>query len=204
MTTIVTLKSGAYAIYDANGVKILQCNEPINTFNEVVKNIGVDTENVQIIDAETFPDVLGDKYITKSVTEAGQTNLESVIDKVNASISGIHDSEMQTYEDAGVLNGQTDDEAFEEAGIDATQSAKVPVGNVELPDIGDLVYVEGVRGVLRVITGGVGTVSLINADDHNTLIELEEIPGQYFSWDSLRCEQDELKSKYGYKPASMV
>jgi len=203
MTTIVTLKSGAYAIYDTEGIKIVQCNEPINTFNEVVKNIGIDTENVQIIDDETFPDVFCDKYITTTVTENGQTNLDNVINIVNASISG-HDREMKMYEDAGILDSVL--EIDTNAGnvyvsVPKEQSTKEPVGNIEIPLIGDLVYVEGVRGVLRIITGGVGTVAMIN--DDNSLIELEEIPGQYFSWDDLKCEQDELKSKYGYKPASM-
>jgi hypothetical protein len=121
------------------------------------------------------------------------------------------------------------------------QSSNEPVGSVLIPKLGDLIYVEGVNGNLRIITGGVGTVAMIydntnsNVEDDatdeveyfsrdekyyydeefedeefeddvvkNILIELEEIPGQYFSWNELCPMQEDLKIKYGYKPTMVL
>lgn len=223
MVTIVTKSnSQAYAIYVDNR-KIVECAEPETTFNELIRNIGIDTTNVQIVEMTSYPVTLGTvigAILQDVIAEATvPVSLDSIIDLVNASmISGpnknrlsisVTDEQENDEEEEG--NEQHDDED----GEDNT----APIGNVEIPKVGNLIYVDGVDGFLRKITGGIGTVHVVYNADANTehvsvqgiddendrmLIELEEIPGVYFSWTNLRDKQSELKAKYGYKPVCSI
>lgn len=240
MTTIVTKpNSQAYAIY-VDGRKIVECPSPETTYNELVKNIGIDTTQVQVIEMESFPPTIGGApqgTIVQSIvqeviaenTPANTENIDDVIARVNAGIAAPNINKHKAHtERAASVSANTE-----------TATVKVenePIGNVEVPKIGDLIYVDGLDGILRKITGGVGTVHLVyNANDKvevssklvenpnfdeededsaefieetetgtNILVELEEIPGAYFSWSEIKSRQTELKAKYGYKPVCVI
>lgn len=218
MTTIVTRpESKAYAIYSDNR-KVVECYTPETTYNELVKNLGVDTTNVQVIELEYFPDVLGVVTYNRPQPEIAaqpETDIDAVIAKVNDAMNAPNRGSDATV--SRDPQGITQDNVINE-----------PVGNTDKPKLGDLVYVAGIDGILRKITGGVGTVHMVyNSDEcveanigdvenddivlgdedvvvNNVLIELEEIPGVYFSWNELKNSQTELKAKYGYKPACVI
>jgi hypothetical protein len=240
MTTIVTKpNSQAYAIY-VDGRKIVECPSPETTYNELVKNIGIDTTQVQIIEMDSFPTSIGgapqgtivQEIVQEVIAENTTQNTESVDDiiaRVNAGIAAPNINKHKAHtERAASVSANTE-----------TATVKVdnePVGNVDVPKLGDLIYVDGLDGILRKITGGVGTVHLVyNANDKvevattsvpnpdfdeddedseefidkvetgsNILVELEEIPGAYFSWTEIKSRQTELRAKYGYKPACVV
>lgn len=240
MTTIVTKKNSQdYAIY-VDGRKIVECGTPETTYNELVKNIGVDTTNVQIIEMESFPTNIGtpqgtivQDIVQEVIRENAPTDVEDIINSVNATITAPnlskHKERVATTATASVS---------ENTETAQTSVSNEPIGNVEVPKLGDLVYVDGMDGILRKITGGVGTVHLVyNANDKvevgtemvanpehdedeeddnepefinqsivgsNILIELEEIPGVYFSWAGIKDNQTQLKAKYGYKPAYVI
>lgn len=110
--------------------------------------------------------------------------------------------------------------------------SKTPIGQVETPNVGDLIYIETVKGILSTIIGGVCTVSMVHVDEteivtdtlthsydfeneydedveediteSNILVEIEEFPGRYFSWSLLRQKQDELQELFGYTPARLI
>jgi len=223
MTTIVTQPdSKSYAIY-SNNRKIVECNDPETTYNELVKNLGVDTSNVQIIEMDYFPDTLGNisniAYIEGSAVLTKNNNIDNIIDQINADMQAPNLGKHKSRTNTTVDNSQTVETSQQTT--EDTINMNVPVGNVETPKLGDLIYVTGLDGILRKITGGIGTVHLVynsnkdieNLDDEsneatvsnkNILVELEEIPGTYFSWSEIKDKQLELKAKYGYKPVCVI
>ncbi len=79
-----------------------------------------------------------------------------------------------------------------------------PVGEVEQPEIGDLIYVECIQGILKNVFGGVATVSNVVEDNDNIMICIDEMPGLFVNWSDLRYKQNDFKNKYGYKPAMFI
>lgn len=288
MTTVVTLRdSNAYAIY-SDGIKVIECLNPEVTFNEVIKETGLN-HNVFVYEMNTLPNstpVNGSTPDEESTEEEStETNYKNIsllkahtdfqnkidqfvnnnnidfdkikssddidFDKINTSITfdvpnmgayknhhsvGVH-MDVNPENATGLIHiGGSKDlpyskeyvlsnyEKEEEKSIETPK----PVGEVSKPNIGDLIYIEGVQGILKTVTGGVGTVSMVYTDTNssldietydeehwpgnvedisskeNLLIELEEIPGVYHSWNELRYKQSELQSKYGYKPACIL
>lgn len=243
MTTILTKSnSRAYAIY-VDGRKIVECNEPESSYNDLVKNIGINIDKVQVFEADSFPmqidttsgtlkempyvqGILHEVISEHDRNEDRQPgDLDSIIANVNASITAknlgaykavTERNDIEDYKGEGTVHLEVSD----------AKSVKEPVGNVPVPKLGDLVYVEGLQGFLKTVTGGVGTVHMVyegknnvpvaeyndfEDDDYtltqnqsNLLIELEEVPGAYFNWNDLKNAQIELKAKYGYKPACLV
>ena len=126
-----------------------------------------------------------------------------------------------------------EDEPKENVNESTNDTVNEPVGNVECPEVGDLVYIDGQNGLLSTITGGVCTVSMIyksedpvvvdtiehavyneewdeeeeeieEITENNILFEVDEFPGTYFSWTMLKDKQELLQLKYGYKPACKI
>lgn len=247
MTTILTKpNSKAYAIY-VDGRKVVECNEPESSYNDLVKNIGINIDKVQVFESETFPmsidttngtlkempfvqSILNEVILEHDKNEDAQPT--HIIDDVIALVNG-----SMTAKNLGAYKKVTERNDIEDYRAESTsekhgegnveeKSNKEPVGNVPIPQLGDLVYVEGLQGFLKTVTGGVGTVHMVytgknnvptqefshDDDDENDvtssgtnlLIELEEVPGAYFNWNDLKDAQGALKSKYGYKPACLV
>jgi len=223
MTTIVTKSnSKAYAIY-VDGRKIVECAEPETSANELVKNLGIPIKEVQVIEMATFPTTIGTGLLVGSIAReilqeviTEKTGIDDIINKVNSATLAPNAGKYKKHivssdnEDAPWPSSSNDSEDNEQS-VDNT----VPVGNVEIPKLGNLVYVNGFDGFLRKITGGIGTVHMVfdeetkaevKPDDEpeSVLVELEEVPGVYFSWNELKDEQAELKNKYGYKPVCSI
>lgn len=204
-------------ILDKNSIKFAHTQFQVKIENQ--------TENTHEISQ------LIDDY-KKNITFDDNTGLIDVnvdtFDKINDSID-FHTPNMSAYNRQNV--GVQLDLPTEKTLIVNDESISIvqnePIGNIDVPKIGDLVYIEGVQGILKTVMGGVGTVGMVffnkinndfEEDDDNVeeediedieiksniLIELEEIPGQYFSWDELKSKQNDLKLKYGYKPAMIL
>lgn len=219
MTTIVTKKNSlAYAIY-VEGQKIAECFEPVATSNELVKNLGVDITEVQVIEMESFPTFIGQGHLVGFIAQeiakeviTEQTDIDSIINKVNA---GIKAPNQNKRSNRNSVVDETSDEKESSYGTEETTDNTTPVGNVEIPGLGNLVYVNGFDGFMRKIAGGIGTVHLVYDEETkqqvkdgdepgSVLVELEEIPGIYFSWNTVKDEQEKLKEKYGYKPVCSI
>lgn len=210
MTTIVTKKgSQSYAVY-VDGRKIAECAIPETSSNELVKNLGIDISEVQVVEMDSFPAIIGTGHLVGSIvqeivkdtiTEKSSNDIDDVINTVNAGMSAKNIGKYNRHE---IVDEYEDTELENEDEIDNTK----PVGNIKIPALGNLVYVDGFDGFLRKITGGIGTVHLVFDEEtkqevkhgdepESILVELEEVPGVYFTWNS---EQEQLKEKYGYKP----
>lgn len=215
-----------------NGEMIVKCVEPFVPFKDLLINLGFDlnVERVEIHEGDNITDGAFNN------TEDSD-DIDSVIKSMNNSFSAPN---LGKYKQTFDSNDDKDDNVQSSLN-DNTNSKKqeskkesnVPVGSVECPNEGDLIYVDGIVGVLSKITGGVGTVMTIyksndpitiytenasfdedddyedyedddyedqNICENNILVELEEVPGHYFSWSLLRSKQDALQKKYGYKP----
>jgi hypothetical protein len=168
MTTIVTkANTQAYAIYVDNR-KIVECQNPETTYNELVKNIGIDTTNVQIVEMDSFPATLNGQepqgtvlqnIVSEVIEERTVGNIDDIINAVNSTTTAPN---INKYK--GIVERQSSG-VNQPVGVPGAQSNE-PVGNVEVPKLGDLVYVDGLDGILRKITGGVGTVHMVyNAQD---------------------------------------
>lgn len=232
MITIVTKhSSNAYAIY-SDSEKIVECNDPEVTYNELVKSLFVNKSQVRIIEFTHFPTYLPfifqyeQETILQDTIEEETTSLEDVINAVNAKIHAPNlgaykknhnvDYEIETYD-----NTEIEEDVVE-------GNSNEPVGDVDVPNVGDLIYVEATKGILRVTTGGVATVSTVfkqtlegtmqvlsEEDEENELepelielenimVETEEMPGVYFNWSELRNKQNDLKKAFGYKPSTVL
>lgn len=245
MTTILTKpNSKAYAIY-VDGRKVVECNEPESSYNDLVKNIGINIDKVQVFESETFPmsidtaggtlkempfvqSILNEVILEHDKNEDAQpSDLDSIIAKVNGTMTAGNLGAYKKVTERNDIDDYTKTNETATVAIVEEKSNKEPVGNVPVPQLGDLVYVEGLQGFLKTVTGGVGTVHMVytgknnvptqefsHDDDEdendftssgtNLLIELEEVPGAYFNWNDLKDAQSALKSKYGYKPACLV
>ena len=227
--------SGKSYTIEVNGKIIVQCNDPIIPFKDLLLHLGFDLSknkveiydggNVTSIEAEnTNVDVDVDSVIES-------TDLDSVISSMNDTfVSPNLGKYRETFENKEITYiGQ---KIIQEKTSTKTESKHEPVGSVDCPNEGDLIYVDGITGILSKVIGGVGTVMTVyksgveidvDTDDRedwdsdededeeyfetteeNILIELEEIPGHYFSWSLLRNQQATLKNKYGYKPACKI
>lgn len=246
MTTILTKQnSKAYAIY-VDGRKVVECNEPESSYNDLVKNIGINIDKVQVFESETFPmsidtaggtlkempfvqSILNEVISEHDKNEDAQPThiIDDVIALVNGSMTAKNLGAYKKVTERNNIDDYTKTNETATVAIVEEKSNKEPVGNVPVPQLGDLVYVEGLQGFLKTVTGGVGTVHMVytgknnvptqefsHEDDEdendftssgtNLLIELEEVPGAYFNWNDLKDAQGALKSKYGYKPACLV
>lgn len=209
--TVITLQNSAYAIY-VDGKKIIQCDSPISTFNTVIKSLNLDGK-VEVHLADVLPNELGDEAYEKELKEAVQESSDIDFDAINGTINF-------NAPNLGAYRKMLSDEPTEEIIENGNESVEEenptytpdfqPVGNVECPQLGDLIYVDGLDGFLAKIRGGVGTVGMVYDNtkaencEQNILIELEEIPGHYFNWNELADIQTDLKEKYGYKPACKI
>lgn len=159
-----------------------------------------------------------------------ETDLD--FDKLNEEIG--FEANTHAYRDTFFNTDTTiEDKPKEDVNKSTNANVNEHVGNVECPEVGDLVYIDGQEGLLSTITGGVCTVSMIYKSDdpvvvdtiehdvyndewdeeeveieeiteNNILFEVDEFPGTYFSWTMLKDKQDELQLKYGYKPACKI
>lgn len=209
--TVITLQNSAYAIY-VDGKKIIQCDSPISTFNTVIKSLNL-VGKVEVHLADVLPNSLGDEAYEKELKEAVEESSDIDFDAINGTINfnapnlGAY-RKMLSDEPTEEIN-ETGNESVEEENRTYTPDFQ-PVGNVECPQLGDLIYVDGLDGFLAKIRGGVGTVGMVYDNTktencvQNILIELEEIPGHYFNWNELADIQTDLKEKYGYKPACKI
>lgn len=207
-TTVITLSnSNAYAIY-VNGKKVIQCDSPMTTFNSIVKSMNLPTP-IEVYSMTHFPEYIENENAPSESKEVSSDDID--FDTVNSKIN-FTAPKLGAYR--AVVNDETpnvEEEYVESDESEETETASFePVGNVEMPSLGDLIYVEGMDGMLAKIRGGVGTVGMVYDNEkaenceQNILIELEEIPGHYFNWNQLADVQDELKAKYGYKPACKI
>lgn len=185
---------------EINGKLIVKCNDALIPFKDLLIHLGYDLSKytVQIMDA--------DDTVNNDTAQEEKTNVDDVILELNGqfkspNLGKYRDTTSASYE---VNEDQEDDYDEDDVAKDNTESKYQPVGNVECPEEGDLIYVDGLAGVLSIITGGVGTVLTIYKNASDILIELEETPGNYFSWNLLKNSQDELKEKYGYKPVCKI
>lgn len=213
--------SGKSYTIEVNGKIIVQCNDPIIPFKDLLLHLGFDLSknkveiydggNVTSIEAEnTNVDVDVDSVIES-------TDLDSVISSMNDTfVSPNLGKYRETFENKEIPKQETKQEKTSTK----TESKHEPVGSVDCPNEGDLIYVDGITGILSNVIGGVGTVMTVyksgveidkdedeeyfETTEENILIELEEIPGHYFSWSLLRSQQATLKNKYGYKPACKI
>lgn len=211
-----------------NGEMIVKCVEQLVPFKELLINLGFDlnTEKVEIHDGSNSENIESSQSIES-------TDVDSVIASMNATFSAPNLGKYkQTFESQTNTQSSLTDDNVNSQKESSKKESNVPVGSVECPNEGDLIYVDGIVGVLSTVTGGVGTVMTIyksndpitvynenssNVDDefdedydedyddqniveNNILVELEEVPGHYFSWSLLRSKQTSLQEKYGYKP----
>lgn len=212
--TVITLQNSAYAIY-VDGKKIIQCDSPISTFNTVIKSLNL-VGKVEVHLADVLPNALGDEAYGKELKEVVVEETSDIdFDAINGTINfnapklGAYRKMLSDEPTEEIIETGTVDESVEEENPTYTPDFQ-PVGNVECPQLGDLVYVDGLDGFLAKIRGGVGTVGMVYDNtkaencQQNILIELEEIPGHYFNWNELAGVQTDLKEKYGYKPACKI
>lgn len=93
-----------------------------------------------------------------------------------------------------------------------------PVGEVDMPQPGDIIYIEGVNNMFTKITGGVVTVhkvlvqeneeTVFNNEeyfyDENIMVYTNEFPNFMINWTEIKDKQELLKEKYGYRPAQKI
>jgi hypothetical protein len=217
-----------------NGNVIVKCNESLVPFKELLQHLGFDlsTNKVEIYDGEGEN---ASKYETTNMSSIDNIdNIDDVIASMNATfVSPNLGKYRETFEDNNSTNIVTEKPAYVEEQHAANHTPKNrPVGSVDCPEEGNLIYVDGIQGVLSNITGGIGTVMTIylsndsivvdnddredwdededyddnysTEEENNILVELEEVPGHYFSWSLLRSQQSVLENKYGYKPVCKI
>lgn len=211
--TVITLQNSAYAIY-VDGKKIIQCDSPMSTFNTVIKSLNL-VGKVEVHLAYVLPNALGDEAFGVELKEVVVEETSDIdFDAINGTIN-FNAPKLGAYRK--MLSDEPTEEINETVTVDETEVENPsyehdfqPVGNVDCPNLGDLVYVDGLDGILAKIRGGVGTVGMVYDNtkaencQQNILIELEEIPGHYFNWNELAGVQTDLKEKYGYKPACKI
>ena len=212
-----------------DGNVIVKCNEALVPFKELLQHLGFDlsTNKVEIYDGENV-------IMSETSNVSSPDNIDDVIASMNATfISPNLGKYRETFEDINSTNTVTEKPAYVEEQNAANHTPKNrPVGSVDCPEEGNLIYVDGIQGVLSNITGGIGTVMtiylsndsiVVDNDDredwdededyddnysieeeNNILVELEEVPGHYFSWSLLRSQQSVLENKYGYKPVCKI
>lgn len=211
--TVITLQNSAYAIY-LDGKKIIQCDSPMSTFNTVIKSLNL-VGKVEVHLADVLPNALGDDAFGEELKQAVEDSTDIDFVAINETINfnapnlGAYRKMLSDEPVDEIIETDTVDESVEEENAYYEPDFQ-PVGNVDCPQLGDLVYVDGLDGFLAKIRGGVGTVGMVYDNtkaencQQNILIELEEIPGHYFNWNDLAYFQTELKEKYGYKPACKI
>jgi hypothetical protein len=244
MNVIVITKrnSASYAIYNESGNCIVRCNDPETTFNDLLKNIGITYTNVFVYEQDSLPL----RYSNVSdIHDSNEDNNDVNFDDINDTIS-FDAPGIDKYRNLVSANIIATPETPEKETVDVVTESKInskkyPVGNVEKPQTGDLIYVDGIKGILKTIFGGVGTVATVYMNDKldmktgtefiedsyldededgeeyeedssyeediiekNILVELEEVPGHFFSWSLLKEQQEELANTYGYKPVSSL
>lgn len=202
-----------------NGKTIVKCNEALVPFKELLQHLGYDlsTVKVEIHDGEG----------AENVEVESASSEDDIIASMNETFVSPNLGKYRTTFENDYVQNPAPEQKTQKQNPESSQKHE-PVGAVECPVEGDLIYVDGIQGVLSTITGGVGTVMTIyhsndtidvDTDDredwdededddcqyeqyqeNNILVELEEVPGHYFSWSLLRSQQSSLKTKYGYKP----
>lgn len=208
--TVITLQNSAYAIY-VDGKKIIQCDSPMSTFNTVIKSLNL-VGKVEVHLADVLPNSLGDEAFGTELKEVVIEESSDIdFDAINGTIN-FNAPKLGAYRK--MLSDEPTQEIVETDIVQEETPSYTPdfqpIGNVECPQLGDLVYVDGLDGFLAKIRGGVGTVGMVYDNtkaencEQNILIELEEIPGHYFNWNELADVQTDLKEKYGYKPACKI
>ena len=169
-----------------------------------------------------------EEFIEKTKNFDNDIDFDKLNDKVNfVANTGKY---KNTFNNDKVF--ETDNVNIEPTVVNKTTTSNAPVGDVDKPNVGDLIYIDSVKGILSTILGGVCTVSMVYESEHaivtdtieyesfgfdieedefdgeveenNILVEIEEFPGRYFSWSLLRDKQNELQKQFGYTPARLI
>lgn len=220
------LGNNSYTI-TVNGELFIQTSNPILNLNEI---INVFKNDALFNDCEIIYKI--EEKVSANINMDLENKSDIDFDKLNEEIG--FEANTHAYRDT-FFNTDTTIKNEPKENVNKSTNANVnePVGNVECPEVGNLVYIDGQEGLLSTITGGVCTVSMIyksedlvvvdtiehdvynevwdeeeveieEITENNILFEVDEFPGTYFSWTMLKDKQDELQLKYGYKPACKI
>lgn len=224
MEVFVNLKdNGGYMITHNDKVIINTSSKPIRTYHEVIDSL---FPNAKVyIDSETCID--NDSKDIKNSKETFENNIN--LDEFNPFKDTV---EFGKYKEtfAHVVFEDDEFEEYNEEPIGKNGTTEPIDGDVDVPSMGDIIYIDGITQTLCKITGGLATVlsvkettdpvvvdTMIDAYDeyseeysekdiceNNVLVELEEFPGTFVSWTMLKEKQDELSDKYNYTTAKKI
>jgi hypothetical protein len=185
MTEVFVTSATSYRIVQ-NGVEIFATENALASMNEVLATFGLNADSVSIYGdhsgsmsndnpagsgLNTYRAAVSDD--TKSIddTAAVQDEAKSIDEIIAEMNGGMKARNADRYREILAQEPETEesteDEAEEETATDEQDESRrhVPVGAVERPEIGDLIYIDGMKSVLRTILGGVATVSAIHDTD---------------------------------------
>jgi len=224
MTEVFITSSTSYRIVK-NGIEIFETKNALASMNDVLNTLGLNADEVSIFSGEgNFAQehsITGIGAYREILTnyDANEDETQSVDEIIAEMNGGMKARNADRYRH--IVTQETPTVEDEEETVTDKQSESnqhVPVGAVERPEIGNLIYIDGMKSILRTILGGVATVSAVHdtntyvpngeedieTTEANIMVEIEEFPGIYFSWSMLRARQEELAAQYGYKPAQQL
>lgn len=179
MTEVFVTSSTSYRIVK-DGVEIFATENALASMNNVLASFGFKADSVSIYGDHSGsmsadnPAGSGLDAFRAAVSEDAPTpNVDSnkSVDEIIAEMNGgMKARNADRYRE--ILAQDNDEEVSEDEIEDepATEEQSesnrhVPVGAVERPEIGDLIYIDGMKSILQTILGGVATVSAIHDTD---------------------------------------
>jgi hypothetical protein len=198
MTTrlnVIVFTEGGYSIH-VNDKLFIQTTNPIISLKSAIDTISTLFGNVVVSYEDTSGNDVGQEQLNKYKTNVNMTLDNVDIDALNQKIgftakTGAYKETFkstieETEEDTKTIN-------HDEIPVDKN-TTNIPVGDVECPEVGDLIYVDGMQGLLSTINGGVVTVSMVfKSTDSIVVDEIEHDISYYNDYEDEYVEDTDIE-----------
>lgn len=183
MTEVFVTSSTNYRIVK-DGVEVFATENALASMNEVLESLGLKADQVQIYGdhsgsmsadnpagsgLDAFRAAVSDET-TQAEPETNQS-VEDIIAEMNSGMKPRNADRYREVLEATAPEESTETDVEDEAATQtetkesADKHQHSPVGAVERPEVGNLIYIDGMKSVLRTILGGVATVSAVHDTD---------------------------------------